>query len=336
MIAPKPSATRNSVNDPDFEAADGANSPDAASRELPSGETHRPRFQTFDELMPAWKEDLNAGRRPIRYTVGTGELAKVEIGPGRVTLLGGAPCAGKTALVMQCVVDGLRLTDSLKALVVNVEMAPQVLLDRQLARISGIDLTTIRSRLFEPEHRARLDSALDAINRFSKRLGFVRPPYDLPNVSGAIKEFCPHLIVLDYIQRIVPGERHADKRSAVDALMTSVRKLADDGLAVIVVAAMARTRSAIGNAGYDAKQLGLGSFRESSELEYGADDAYVLAPASPGDELTLRHLKARYGEQQDLSLHFDRSLQRFESLTALPAGAKVVSKPAVASSRKTR
>jgi hypothetical protein len=54
-----------------------------------------------------------------------------------VTLLGGAPGAGKTALSMQWALDALRLTPSLRCVVCNVETPPAVLLDRQLARLSA-------------------------------------------------------------------------------------------------------------------------------------------------------------------------------------------------------
>ena len=87
-------------------------------------------------------------------------MARIEIGPKLVTLIGGAPGAGKTAFTMQAIVDALRLTPTLRVLVCNIEMTPPVLLDRQLARLSGIDLDTIRYRRFAAEHADRLDQAL--------------------------------------------------------------------------------------------------------------------------------------------------------------------------------
>ena len=39
---------------------------------------------------------------------------------------------------MQLAVDGLRLNSDLRAVVCNIEMPASVLLDRQLARLSGI------------------------------------------------------------------------------------------------------------------------------------------------------------------------------------------------------
>ena len=56
---------------------------------------------------------------------------------------------------MQFVVEALERTPTLRALVCNVEMPPAVLLDRQLARLAGIDLTAIRHRRLGPEHAER-------------------------------------------------------------------------------------------------------------------------------------------------------------------------------------
>ena len=117
-------------------------------------------FQTAADVLHGWRDDLLSGTPPTFFPVGDGELSRIEIGPGLVTLLGGAPGAGKTAFVMQCIVDALRLTPTLRAVVTNIEMSPAVLLDRQLARLSGIDLTTIRYRRLTEEHADRIDLGL--------------------------------------------------------------------------------------------------------------------------------------------------------------------------------
>ena len=78
--------------------------------------------QTAADVFDGWKEDVLTGSPPVFYPIGSGELARLEIGPGLVTLFGGAPGAGKTAFAMQAVTDALRLTPTLRALVCNVEM----------------------------------------------------------------------------------------------------------------------------------------------------------------------------------------------------------------------
>jgi replicative DNA helicase len=239
-------------------------------------------------------------------------LKRIEVGPGLVTLLGGAPGAGKTALVMQWAFDALRLTPSLRVCVCNVEMSPRALLDRQLARLSGIPLSLIRHRKLTEEHGARVEAGLHTLEPLAERLVFVRPPFDLVNVAATVDTFESDLLVLDYIQRIPPGGEHGDGRAAVNATMSFLRHFADAGVAVLVVSALGRSRDRRGRSTYDGADLSLASFRESSELEYGADDAFILTPDKTArDRVLLRHLKSRHGATQDIPLLFDRPRQRF-------------------------
>ena len=277
------------------------------------------RFQTAADVFTGWRDDLLTGKPPTLYPAGAGDLARIDIGPELVILLGGAPGAGKTAFSMQLVIDALRLTPTLRALVCNVEMRPGVLLDRQLARLSGVDLSTIRRRKLGPEHADRIDQAMSTLEPLAERLCFVRAPYDLANIAEAADAFEAGLLVIDYIQRVKPPGDHGDKRGSVDASMDYLRQFADAGVAVVVVSAVGRTRDGKGRSSYDAAGLGLASFKESGELEYGADSAYLLCPDSADGELmTLRCLKDRNGEPKDIDLHFDPKLQRFTPVDAEP------------------
>ena len=265
-------------------------------------------FQAAADCFDGWRDDVLTGSPPVLWPVASaGELARLEIGPGLVTLLGGAPGAGKTAFAMQLTTDALRLTPTLRALVCNVEMPPRVLLDRQLSRLSGIDLDTVRYRRFGAEHADRLDQAMNTLAPLADRLAFVRPPFNLENVAASADAFHADLLVLDYIQRIPPPGQHADKRVSVNATMDYLRQFADAGVAVLVVAAVGRTKDAKGRTSYSGDGLNLASFRESSELEFGADDAFILVPSEDGAEygtvtVAAKHLKARHTQPKDLLL----------------------------------
>jgi replicative DNA helicase len=264
------------------------------------------------DALAGWRDDVLTGTPPTLYPIGAGELARLEIGPGIVWLLGGAPGAGKTALSMQLLLDALRLTPDLRAVVCNVEMAPAVLLDRQLARLSGVDLSTIRHRRLDAAHAERIDQALATLEPLCERLCFVRPPFDLANVAATADAFDAGLLLLDYIQRIPPPGEHGDKRGSVNATMDYLRQFADAETAVIVLSAIGRTKDSKGRSSYTGDGLNLASYRESSELEFGADDAFLLTPEEDDAEaVTLRHLKCRHGEPRDIDLRFERRLQRF-------------------------
>lgn len=279
-------------------------------------------FLAAADLLHSWRDDVLTGKPPVLYPVGSGDLGRIEVGPGRVLLLGGAPGAGKSAFTMQAVVDALRTTPTLRTLVCNVEMTPPVLMDRQLARLSGIDLDTIRFRRLGVEHGKRIDDALHTLEAIAERLVFVESPFNLENVAASADAFGDvGLIVLDYIQRIPPAGNHqGDKRGAVDSCMDSLRQFADNGVAVIVVAAVSRSKDSKGRSTYAGDALSRASFRESSELEFGADDAFILVN-DPDDEETgviLKHLKARHTEAKDIALTFDRPRQRFTPRISTP------------------
>jgi hypothetical protein len=170
------------------------------------------KYQTAADVFDGWKDDVLTGKAPTLYPVGSGELARLEIGPGLVTLFGGPPGAGKTAFTMQLVIDALRMTPTLRALVCNIEMTPPVLLDRQLARLSGIDLRDIRYRRLTADYADRLDQAMNTLEPLAERLCFLRPPFDLENVAASADAFHAGLLLLDYIQRIPPPGNHGDRR----------------------------------------------------------------------------------------------------------------------------
>jgi replicative DNA helicase len=196
-------------------------------------------------------------------------------------------------------------------------MSPPILLDRQLARLAEIDLTLIRHRRLGVDHAGAVECGMQSLEDLADRLAFVRPPFDLANVARSADAFDAGLIVLDYIQRVATPGEHGDRRGAVSQTMDYLRQFADAGVAIVVVAALARSKDAKGRSSYS-DGLSLASFRETSELEYGADDAFILAPGdgSTGDSaptscVVLKHLKSRHGESKDIALTFDRKHQRF-------------------------
>ena len=93
--------------------------------------------------------------------------------------------------------------------------------------------------------------------------------------------------------------------------MSLIRKFADSGSCVFVVSALSRQKNAAGRSGYDAENLTMAAFRDSSEIEFACDDAFILTTGNDPNERNLKHLKARNGECKDIALEFDGAVQRF-------------------------
>jgi replicative DNA helicase len=271
-----------------------------------------PIYKTGAALFDAWENDLWHGDAPEQWPLGPGALATdLDFGPGQVLLIGGAPGAGKTALATAMIFDALRAVPKLRALIVNVEMSIDALLNRQLARLSGVDLGIIQRRevrdQWQPSQN-RIREAMVILRGLRDRVAFLEPPFTLDHADMARDDFGARAMLLDYIQRIgAPGE-HGSPREGIEAAMSCIRKMALEGAGVLVLSAVARQR---GSTGSDYKALGGASFRGSSELEFAADSAYILSDEDSSGASMLRCFKRRNGEPKDLALRFERAEQRF-------------------------
>jgi len=118
---------------------------------------------------------------------------------------------------------------------------------------------------------------------------------------------------------IHPFGRHPGVSGLAQGAYAARQALADAGIGILAAAALTRSRDSKGRSSYDGKHLSLASFRESSELEYGCDDAFLLYPTEPDADpndpvrlMTLNHAKSRDGETKDAVLKFHRRFQKFE------------------------
>jgi replicative DNA helicase len=274
----------------------------------------RAYFKAANDVFARWRDDIRSGTGPVIYKHG---FPYPEIGPGRVALIGAPPGRGKTAFVMQQSIEMLRFQPDLRVLVANCEMAPETLLDRQLARLSGLDAELVRRRQLRPEHEERIAAGVATLESVADRLAFMEAPYDIRNIAATVDAFRADVVVVDYIQRFTVPTEDVEARHRVNRTMDYLRQFANAGLAVIVISAVGRTRDKAGRSSYTGDGLSLASFRETSELEYGADDALILAPVDEDepDVVRLSHLKARHGRQVDQEFHFDRAVQSFTLLS---------------------
>ena len=85
---------------------------------------------------------------------------------------------------------------------------------------------------------------------------------------------------------------------------------------MLALSAVGRSRDNAGRSTYAASAMSLASFRDSGELEYGADDAFLLAPVDEAEPNVVRlsHLKCRHGAPRTVDMQFDRAHQAFTLL----------------------
>lgn len=305
-----------------------------------AGERVRRRICTsLKNVIEVTHSDLYHGKPAVEYAVAGEAWGSLAFRPSEVIALGAPPGTGKTALVMQMITDALRLNPGVKCLVANVEMTPEKLFERQLSRLSGIPFADIVRRRDLVERQHVIEPAVATLDAISTRMEFMSPPYRIERLVDAVAEVQPEILLVDYLQRIQCCEGVADTRNRVNLLMQEIRNLASLGVCVVVVSAVGRTK---GGGGYNASDIGLGSFRESSEIEYACDDAYVMYREGENDPsagdgrrvVGLKHVKSRNHMQKDLRLEFDGAVQRFDLLPTLEDWDE--SEPAVVSPESVR
>lgn len=267
-------------------------------------------FVSLDALLAPWSQDVLHGEPPARWPAGSGALARFPLGPELVTLIGGAPGAGKSALANQLAFDAARLSSKLRVLITCCEMPTAVLLNRQLARLSGVPYARIRDRALTDVDRKAIGTGFATMDALRDRIAFHTGPFELSAIAEAADCSDTDLLLIDYLQRLaVPGS-HRDKRSQTNAVLDTFRRFADAGRGVLMLSSVGRQPNKHGRSGYD--DLTLASFKESGDIEYSADDAYILTPPENGTA-TLKHVKARHSEMSDIVLRADLSVMRFDS-----------------------
>jgi replicative DNA helicase len=248
--------------------------------------------------------------RPTRWAP-PAPFESVDLRPGRVALIGAPPGAGKTTLALQLIFD-VAAQHGVRAVIANVEMSPDVLIDKLLARLARVDVTALMNRSLVEAERSRVLSAVathaDALGRIAFHVG----SNTVAGVYESTRAFDARLIVLDYLQRFALDA--ADDRTRLDRLMSQVRRVADQGLAVLVISSVSRQK---GRSGSTYAGLDMASYRGSAELEFGADAAYLLDADLRHGIATLRQTKNRYGPLRDVPLRFDGTHQEFRAGDAL-------------------
>jgi replicative DNA helicase len=245
--------------------------------------------------------------------------------PGEVTILGGRPGDGKTALAL-CMADSA-VRAGCRVLFFSLEMRKEELFQRWIAMTAHIDSTHLRnmtlSSVPDREGFTEMDRVVAAEQELRELPGLLLVDDTSGNTDGmmksrAIRTQAEHgldLIIVDYVQlaHAVEPSARKDRVGEIAEIIRNLKRLARD-LNVPVLALAQLNRGAATSAGPRME-----NFRESGEIENTADTAMVLQRVVEEDgdvnaseyDVTLHVVKNRHGERGPVNLHFVGKYTRF-------------------------
>lgn len=283
----------------------GEDVPPWESNGKPAGKTAPPKVSPTIGMLGELMAKLRRGEGDILYAAGD-MFDRFECGPGKVTVLGAPPGAGKTAIAMQYVFGHLEADKNARVVIANAEMSFEVLMRRELTRRSGVPGKALRFATLTDLQMEAVEDAASSLVPLVERIEVLMPPYTQESLLALYGGGNGRLLVVDYLQKFAGGD---DPRIGVNQVMNVLRVLALDGWGVLAMSSVTRVKKG--------ETLSMSSFKESGEIEFNADACYLLRDNGPveGNErirnVLLDAVKNRHGEMHNMPLVFDMPQMTF-------------------------
>lgn len=231
------------------------------------------------------------------------------LSPGKITVIGAPPGAGKSALASQICFDALEAFPTLNFVLANAEMGIESILRRELSRRSRVAHEQLLRGSFDETQYDQILTAGSELAKLTPSIKHMLPPFNTSSL-GEVLLLEPGLLVVDYLQKFRGSDR--DARTGVDEVIGTLRTIAMAGWSVLAMSATTRQHG-----GHNPNTLSMSSFKESGEIEFNADAAYVLRDKSKDPHAGVRDVqldcvKNRSGALHAIDLRFFGDYMRFE------------------------
>ncbi len=251
--------------------------------------------------------DLETSRRPgVMTGLYTFDSTIGSLMCGELALLAARPSVGKTALGLQ--IGEHVATRGRRVLVVSLEMRDRELVDRMLAKHSGVNGRRIRSRKLDAADLSRLRGAAGSMGEMPLQVW--SPPRATASQIRAVAKLEQSrggldFVVVDYVGLIRSGRVVKDARERVSDAGAAMKALAKE-LDVPVLCLAQLNREA------ETQRPGLQNLAESGTLEADADMVMFLHKQRREDaDADLIVAKNRNGEIGEMRLNWHKESTQF-------------------------
>jgi replicative DNA helicase len=195
-----------------------------------------------------------------------------------INIMGGPPKAGKSCFFMQISTKIARR--KVPVIYYDFENGRQKIYMRTLVRTSSVPEKKIRSGRLDADESGQLHNAMKAFDHMLAYFRVVTDRQLSPEVMRRHIDFLKHetrkddlLIVLDSLHKL-PFKSLTERRTGIDFWLRQIEAIRDEHqVCFLVISELTR-----GKGGGYGEKPDMGSFKESGDIEYSADNAMILSP----------------------------------------------------------
>jgi predicted nucleic acid-binding protein len=195
-----------------------------------------------------------------------------------INILGGPPKAGKSCLGIQLATEIAR--KKMGVLYYDFENGTQKIYQRTLSRLSRVAVDKIVSAELTDEEKNRLNAAQAELQNMMQFFRVVNDRQINPVIMRRHVDFLRHetrrddiLVVIDSLHKL-PFKDFAERRTGINAWLRELESIRDElQVGFLVISELTRQESGR----YDGIPH-MGLFKDSSDIEYTADNAMVFLP----------------------------------------------------------
>ncbi|KPJ76468.1 MAG: DNA helicase [Deltaproteobacteria bacterium SG8_13] len=245
---------------------------------------HRKFFQQVEESMG----QATSGRR-----TGFPKLDNALSGVRGINIMGGPPKAGKSCFNMQ--VSSEMARNKIPVIYYDFENGRQKIYARTLSRLGRLSDEQIRGSSKDEDVVRRLKQVYAEFKDMLKYFRVVTDRKLNPDIMRRQIDFLQHetrtdhtVVVVDSLHKL-PFKDLSDRRTGIDSWLRHMEAIRDEqNVSFFVVSELSR-----GLGGSYDKKPDLGSFKESGDIEYSADNAMILLPDwDPVDPISTKERKS--------------------------------------------
>jgi hypothetical protein len=222
--------------------------------------------------------EKNIGRDVLGVPTGFEKMDSAMNGIRGITIMGGQPKAGKSCFFMQVSTEAARR--GMPVIYYDFENGREKIYMRTLCRLSRLSEEQLRRSDLPPEDTERLDRTRDELKNLMHYFRVVTDRKLTPDVMRRQIDFIKHetrldmcMVVIDSLHKL-PFKNLSERRTGIDEWLRIMESIRDEQhVSFLVISELSRA----GEGGYN-KIPDLGSFKESGDIEYSADNAIILQP----------------------------------------------------------